>query len=584
MCIDKIASKVNSFVDDILTNKVDEQIISAHKIPSPVLDVARSNSHPSQHKMRERIYQKIMRNIGCYDRLSDQNGLNELLTRIDCVLKNPECFNNIEEMFVPQFIYGVKFALDKIQSLSDCIAPYCSNVNVPHDAKFTKTKRGFSVAYQRDWKKNDTDEININNSHITIDGTDFIVPNNGSHLSKLERTITSPDQVEIFINKLVSPNINSSDKKYLRYITEVPQNSDIVRTIGWKVYDIDGKDTHSILVDLENNSLTAYLYESNGDKYLVVDAKDPLTVESMMEMVFSFLVALGMVVCDVYLDECWLFAYDDSSHLQLKGIDYQSLSPTIHCEYQILTTNVFSVLVPAAMKMDPQKGESRACGLITNLRLSNALPYLGFEVFSNLVKNFCKYEALRRGLFLVLSGSKYTLELQPGSYSIALEAIASLTKTIIGDSQDNLIDKTLWEDEIKPLFVSVLEKIGNEDKITLEEKDNLMKKINSMNNSFNSDKLRALLVYFKYPLDKFDDITLNARNTMLHGSIHPKHMERANLENNLFQLSINLHKLCCSIALLMAGYEGYIINNRKYYGFDKTCKSFIKIPRKNHDN
>ena len=215
MCIDKIASKVNSFVDDIITNKVDEQIILAHKIPSPVLDVARSNSHPSQHKMRDRIYQKIMRNIGCYDRLSDQTGLNELLTHIDCALKNPECYNNIEEMFVPQFIYGVQFALDKIQSLSDCIAPYCSDVNVPHDAKFTKTKRGFSVAYQRDWTKNDIDGININNSHITIDGTDFIVPNNGSHLSKLERTFTSPDRVEIFINQLVSPNINSSDKKYI---------------------------------------------------------------------------------------------------------------------------------------------------------------------------------------------------------------------------------------------------------------------------------------------------------------------------------------------------------------------------------
>lgn len=141
MCIDKIASKVQSFVDDIITNKVDEQIISAHKIPSPALDVARSNSHLSQHKMRGRIYQKIMRNIGCHDRLSDQNGLNELLTHIDCALKNPECYNNIEEMFVPHFIYGVKFALDKIQSLSDCIAPYCSNVNVPHDAKFTKGRR-----------------------------------------------------------------------------------------------------------------------------------------------------------------------------------------------------------------------------------------------------------------------------------------------------------------------------------------------------------------------------------------------------------------------------------------------------------
>ena len=133
--------------------------------------------------------------------------------------------------------------------------------------------------------------------------------------------------------------------------------------------------------------------------------------------------------------------------------------------------------------------------------------------------------------------------------------------------------------ELKPRFVSLVEGIGKEGKITPEETGNLLKKVNSMNNGFNSDKLRALLVYFNYPLDKFDDITLDARNTMLHGSVHPKHMKKSELENNLFQLSINLHKLCCSIALLMAGYKGYIINNRKYYGFDETCKAFIKIPK-----
>lgn len=578
--INKIVAVVKTFVNDIISNKVDNSIIKAHRISDAALDVARSDSHPSRRNMQGRIFQHVMRNIGYYERLAEQKGLDELLAHIDCALKQPEGFNNIEEMYVPSFVFGVKDALCKIQSLSECNTPSCTNEQVPHDALYSKVERGFSIAYQRDWRCNNNDQINVDDSEITIDGTAFIVPNNGSHLSKLQRNFTSPDEVEICIDKLVSPNIKSSDKNYMRYITRVPQRSDIVRHIGWSIRDIDGVDTQCIVVKLEDNLLTAFLYESNGSKYLVVDAKEPLTVEAMTEMVFSFLVALGIVVCDVYLDECWLFAYDDSSHIQLKGIEFQSLSPSIHCDYQIITTNVFSVLVPAAMKIDPEHGESRACDLITKLGLSNSLPCLGFEVFSRLVFNFCKHEALRRGLFLVLSGSKYTLEVQPGSYSIALEAISSLTKSIMGDSQDCLVDATLWEDELKPRFVSLVEEIEKEGIVTPVEKENLLKKVNSMNHGFNSDKLRALLVYFNYPLDKFDDITLDARNTMLHGSVHPKHMNKSELEANLFHLSINLHKLCCSIALLMAGYEGYIINNRKYYGFDKTCKSFIRIPKK----
>lgn len=578
--IHDIVAVVRSFVDDMISNKVDSSIIRAHKIPDTALDVARSDSHPSQRKFHRRIFQHVMRNIGYYERLAEQKGLDELLANIDCALKQPEGFNNIEEMFVPSFIFGVKDALCKIHSLSECNTPSCSNEQIPHDAQYSKTERGFTIAYQRDWRCNNNDLINVNDSEITIDGTAFIIPKNGSHLTKLQRTFTAPDEVEISIDQLVSPNIKSSDKYYLRYITHVPQKSDIVRHIGWSMRDIDGIDTQCIVAQLDNNSLTAFLYDFNGNKYLVLDANEPLTVGTMKDIVFSFLVALGIVICDIYMDECWLFAYGDSSHIQLKGIEYQSLSPSIHCDYQIITTNAFSVLVPAAMKIDPEHGESRACDLITKLGLSNALPCLGFEVFSRLVNNFCKYEALRRGLFLVLSGSRYTLEVQPGSYSIALEAISSLTKTIKGDSQDCLVDASLWEDELKPRFVSLLEDIAKEGIVTSDEMENLLKKVNSMNHGFNSDKLRALLVYFNYPLDKFDDITLDARNTMLHGSVHPKHMKRSELETNLFQLSINLHKLCCSIALLMAGYEGYIINNRKYYGFDKTCKSFIRIPKR----
>ena len=51
--------------------------------------------------------------------------------------------------------------------------------------------------------------------------------------------------------------------------------------------------------------------------------------------------------------------------------------------------------------------------------------------------------------------------------------------------------------------------------------------------------------------------------------------------DNLFSLSLRMHKLCCSIPLIMAGYEGYILNNCKLYGYDTSCKAFIKLRKNN---
>ena len=113
--------------------------------------------------------------------------------------------------------------------------------------------------------------------------------------------------------------------------------------------------------------------------------------------------------------------------------------------------------------------------------------------------------------------------------------------------------------------------------ITEAEKKDIDKKINSMNNAFNSEKLSALLEHYRYPLRKFDELTLFLRNLLLHGNISYDLIKNRKPEDYLFELSINLHKLCCANALLMSGYEGYIVNNRKYYGFAGSYKDFIKI-------
>lgn len=112
--------------------------------------------------------------------------------------------------------------------------------------------------------------------------------------------------------------------------------------------------------------------------------------------------------------------------------------------------------------------------------------------------------------------------------------------------------------------------------ITQEEHVFFKKKLESLNRPFNSDKLTSLLEHFGYPLTSADYDVIKFRNPLLHGDIKINKMKGTDFDK-LFSLSLRLHKLCCSIPLLMAGYKGYILNNCKLYGYDTSCKAFIKI-------
>ena len=115
--------------------------------------------------------------------------------------------------------------------------------------------------------------------------------------------------------------------------------------------------------------------------------------------------------------------------------------------------------------------------------------------------------------------------------------------------------------------------------IIQEEYEFFKKKLESLNRPFNSDKLTSLLEHFGYPLTSADYDAIKFRNLLLHGGIKIKKMKGSDFDN-LFSLSLRLHKLCCSIPLLMAEYEGYILNNCMLYGYDTSCKVFIKLKHK----
>lgn len=570
---------VKIFVDDICHGKVSPSILQKHKIPNDIYSILGGLNQANANKLKSRIFEHIMWNIGYYESLPTGQDIHDLKHRALYALEHPEEFSKVKEFYLPKLIEGVNEAIETIGSISSRTLINCPSIS-SNEVSLSKEERCFILSYERDWGS-------VNDfSGSMIDGTDVIfgddiyeIAKGGSHLENYKRTLSSPDEISIGLDSFYSKHFDTSSPHYFRYITEVPNNTDITRNIGLMPIIVDGQDVFSIEVNMSDYYLDVYLFNHSSKRYLIVDSSKQFLIEDFQDTIFSLLVALGVITCDIYLNESWLFAYSDVLHKDRTGLMFRSLSPSIHCDYSIFTTNVYSVLIPIAQKEDPVNGETRAISIIDNLKLGSAIPQLGFEVFSNLVQNMECHEALRRGIFEVLSGTQYHLEIQPASFSVALESISSLAKKIIGSGQEYLIDNEKWVKEggVMARFNSLIDELCDKEEITSDEANKLKKKVNSMNNGFNSDKLRALLVHYNYPLCKFDETTLSARNVFLHGSIHPNGLDKSKTESNLFQLSMNLHMLCCSIALLMSGFRGYVINNRKLYGFDKTCKAFVKL-------
>lgn len=573
-----IVSKVRDFCDEIIAGNVNDDLLRRHKIPEEYLAVCRNQAHPSSKKLRKRLFEYIMDQIGYYNNLGNNEKLVEINASIDELLNNPTMQTDKKGLNVPRIILGVDSSLDKIEKLNNSNHVDFSEKGVVSNVHFGKEERRFELTYNRDPRQFVSLEgFNLPQTTIQIDGEDFVVPTGGSSMSGHMVTFTQPDEVTIRFDRFHSSNILENKSYFYRYITQVGDKDDVCREFEKYYYDIDGQDTYTIDTKVDGQQLTLYTHIFYNKRYLVIEYHKKLNAREIADFCFSVLVALGMITTTVHLNECWLVAYEKEDMTQMEGLFYQSMTDSIKCNYSIFTSNVYPALVTVAKQIDPINGEHRACDIIDQLKLSNALPWFSCKVFGRLVDNMVNYEELRRGIFIIMMGSRLHLEVQAAIYCVALEAISNLAPIIIGKKKEVIITrKKDWKTTLKR-FRALTEELYKQEVITEEEKRDLDKKIESMNRAFNSEKLRALLEYYHYPLKQFDELTLVLRNLLLHGSISFDLIKNRKPEDYLFELSINLHKLCCATALLMSGYEGYILNNRKLYGFAKSYKAFIRI-------
>lgn len=114
-----------------------------------------------------------------------------------------------------------------------------------------------------------------------------------------------------------------------------------------------------------------------------------------------------------------------------------------------------------------------------------------------------------------------------------------------------------------------------EQQISDESLTILGKKINTMNNPTNADSLARPLEEAGYSLNDNDKEALKMRNTFLHGGLVKGSVEKQT--NEIFYLSLMLHKLACIIILKRAGFSGYILNNPVLFNCEKAVKASEKV-------
>lgn len=576
--VKEIVAKVHSFCDDVIDGKVDAGVVDSYQIPHAYIDVCREQGHPSRKKLQQRLFEYVMMRIGYYDNIANQEAIAEIADNIDNLLLHPKDDEKYKPLYMPKFLYGVKETLDAVEHLNNASQIDFAKKSQVENVQFGKNDRCFQLSYSKDPRVSvSLEDFSTPRTTLQIENQNVVVPEGGGHVSSHISSLGFKDDLIIQIDKFHHTVLQDDKRYYFRYITEINTKQELLRTFIVDNYDIDGIDTFTIDTVVDGKQLLLYFYTFKQKRYLIIEYNIAVTVKEMNDVCFSTLVAFGMITSNVHLNECWLAAYDSIDRIKGVGLYFQSLVPSIRCDYQIFTTNVYPSLVHVAKRIDPTRGERRACGIIGNLKLSNALPEFPKEVFGKLVENMMKYEELQRGIFIVLMGSKLHLEIQAATYCVALEAISNLAPKIISQKEEHIInDKKAWK-QVKKRFNALTEELCKQQIISEDEKKSIKTKIENMNKAFNSEKLRALLVFYNYPIRQFDELTLMLRNLLLHGNIKFKVLNGRQPEDYLFELSMNLHKLCCAIALLMSGYKGYIVNNRKLYDYPNSYKAFIRI-------
>ncbi len=410
---------------------------------------------------------------------------------------------------------------------------------------------------------------NLASLHITICGAKYTAEAGDFHIeSNKNGENGSVFEGRIKLNRLTGDGFGDDTPVYYRYM--IPVN-----TVEWyrdiRTYAAFIQNSCTLgLVEVKYSDTLLHIYpgKDNGRNYMVVESLSETSGKKMAEYVYSAALTLGFITGKIHLGRCYEFSSDEPEFDGHPAMAYHTMRPSSDTNELIFTTNMYYV-------NDMLKHNAKQ---VTDKRplyddAGEFKPYLQDWLRQDFIQSlFALIQSdpkIARAVVTIVESANFPLEYQAGVRAIVLETLAH---SVSGPKP--IPDNNLWKKmaaDIQAVIDRYKHDENGEQQISDESYIILGKKVASMNNPTNADSLARPLQEAGYVLTDNDNESLKMRNTFLHGGLTKGTVEKQTDE--IFYLSLMMHKMACIIILKKAGFGGYVLNNPLLFGCKKAVEA-----------
>ena len=477
-------------------------------------------------------------------------------------------------MDIPQIILKPTFeVIDKLKQLANCT---CQELScIPNENHLLILDNELSLKFQSIY----TDELNrcfsleVPEFHFVSNGQEYIVLNGASFI---DGTLVcgSPEKMDfkIDMNTIVQSSLIDGKEHYWRYVYPVDTSEWFLKVSASPYKDDFGYINNQALLrpQLDNHQMQMFTKKYNGRYYMVIESNEPITQEDMEHRSMSLIVAIGIVLGKRYGDHRFIVASDAPDFCAVSGVGVMKLQKTKYCPYHIFDTNKVNI-VAMLKRYDYQKyAKDEIDGSDTSATWYNDDNTIMEDAFCKLADLCYTNNDLLVAASMMLDGSMLGIEYQKPFYHVALETITTALMKDEKMQQSPVVDKNIFKNKVRPALQTALDEVTE---LSEDARRILGLRIqNNLNAPANQDKLSYLFQKFGYNLTKEDEDAIKKRNTSFHGHLTNMDTSLRQQEDDLFSVSLRLHKLCCILLLKAAGYQGKILNNEVLFGIKEACE------------
>lgn len=452
----------------------------------------------------------------------------------------------------------------------------------------TKQEKQFKLSFILPWSErryfNDVFDKHIREYSLTAKSGLNLIAQEKSTLINGQKEVNA-DYGEGYIDFEITASLSQFsdialedfENKYHRVLIPVEDDKFSFRDFQHYWYDSDLKVSHRELIKVQIGDMNFHFFIFNyfGKYYWAIDSLQNLEFRKFQEIAFTIFNTYGFIKGNLYLNEAFYFSCESKDFDNELHFYYSSMRDSLITHISMFTTNSYSVLVPAYKKMGKEFTSEDAKPWLEKLA------YFSDAVFSKLAELFYTHDSISRAALIVLEANKQALELKAASYCVAYEAVCHTIKKLITIDSSNVIDDKTWDDAVKPKFEEELQSIHKQGIINDDQKRILINKLNNWNQPTNRDSLTAPFTFFNYNLSSEEYRCIDNRNKFLHGSIPVKSNDTNVLFNQLYYISLTIHRLLYILVFKYVGFDGYIINYLKLHEHmtNRNCneEGFLKI-------